>query len=172
MNCKRPFAGKAVATLVMVLACLTSGCGKVEKAEPPPTPVGVRPAEAYQGGGEVRYSANIQPYARVEMAFKSGGYLTNILQVKGVDGRMRNVHEGDYVKRGAVLAQVRQSDYEAKLGQAGGQLPRPGRRWSAPAGIRRARNLYAANSLTKPTMIKHRPAWGRPGQRGFNWSAG
>ena len=96
------------------------GCGQAEKAEPPPTPVGVRPAEAYQGNGEVRYSANIQPYAHVELAFKSGGYLTNILQVKGVDGRMRNVQEGDYVKRGAVLAQVRQSDYEAKLAQAGG----------------------------------------------------
>ena len=105
----------------LLLAILFIGCGPAEKHEPPPIPVGVSPAEAYQGNGEVRYSANIQPYARVELAFKSGGYLTNILQVKGVDGKMRNVHEGDYVKRGAVLAQVRQSDYEAKLAQAAGQ---------------------------------------------------
>ena len=99
----------------LLLAILFIGCGPAEKPEPPPIPVVVSPAEAYQGNGEVRYSANILPYAHVELAFKSGGYLTNILQVKGVDGKMRNVHEGDYVKRGAVLAQVRQSDYEAKL---------------------------------------------------------
>jgi RND family efflux transporter MFP subunit len=155
MNCKRPFAGKAVATLVMVLACLTSGCGKAEKAEPPPTPVGVRPAEAYQGGGEVRYSANIQPYARVDLAFKSGGYLTNILQVKGVDGKMRNVQEGDYVKRGSVLAQVRQSDYDAKLAQAGGQAAAARAALEhASLDLKRARNLYAANSMTKSDYDK------------------
>ncbi len=161
MNCKRPFAGKALATLLMVLACLTSGCGKAEKAEPPPTPVGVRPAEAYQGGGEVRYSANIQPYARVELAFKSGGYLTNILQVKGVDGRIRNVQEGDYVKRGAVLAQVRQSDYEAKLAQAAGQLAASRAALQrAELEFGRARNLYAANSLTKTDYDKAQASLG------------
>src|SRR5512139_2967702 len=93
----------------LLLAILVIGCGPAEKPEPPPIPVAVSPAEAYQGNGEVRYSGNILPYARVELAFKSVGYLTNILQVKGVDGKKRNVQEGDYVKRGAVLAQVRQS---------------------------------------------------------------
>ncbi len=161
MNCKRSLSGKAVATLLVAMAYLTSGCGKAEKPEQPPVPVGVRPAEAYQAGGEVRYSANIQPYARVELAFKSGGYLTNILQVKGVDGRMRNVQEGDYVKRGAVLAQVRQSDYEAKLAQAGGQAAAARAALEkAKLDLVRARNLYAANSMTKSDYDKAMAQYG------------
>jgi len=123
--------------------------------------VGVRPAEAYQGGGEVRYSANIQPYARVEMAFKSGGYLTQILQVRGVDGKMRNVQEGDYVKRAAVLAQVRKSDYEAKLGQATGQLAAARASLEhANLDLGRARNLYGANSMTKSDYDKAQARYG------------
>jgi multidrug efflux system membrane fusion protein len=117
--------------------------------------VAVSPAEAYQGNGEVRYSANIQPYSHVELAFKSGGYLTNILQVKGVDGRRRNVQEGDYVKRGLVLAQVRPSDYEAKLAQAAGQnAAAQANLEHANLDLGRARNLYAANSMTKSDYDK------------------
>jgi multidrug efflux system membrane fusion protein len=139
----------------LLLAILLIGCGKAEKPEPPPTPVVVHPAEVYQGGGAVRYSANIQPYARVDLAFKSGGYLTNILQVKGVDGRMRNVQEGDYVKRGIVLAQVRQSDYEAKQAQAAGQNAAARANLEhANLDLGRARNLYAANSMTKSDYDK------------------
>ena len=146
---------QATALLWLLLAILLFGCGKAEKPAPPPTPVGVRPAEVYQGGGEVRYSANIQPYARVELAFKSGGYLTNILQVKGIDDRMRNVQEGDYVKRGVVLAQVRQSDYEAKLAQAAGQaVAARANLEHANLDLGRARNLYAANSMTKSDYDK------------------
>jgi multidrug efflux system membrane fusion protein len=122
--------------------------------------VGVRPAEAYQGGGEVRYSANIQPYARVDLAFKVGGYLVGILQVRGVDGKMRNVQEGDYVKRGELLAQVRQSDYEARLSHASGQLAVSRAALKrADLDFGRARNLYAANSLTKSDYDKARASY-------------
>jgi multidrug efflux system membrane fusion protein len=139
----------------LLLAVLLMGCGPAEKYEPPPIPVSVSPAEAYQGTGEIRYSANIQPYARVELAFKSGGYLTQILQVRGIDGKMRNVHEGDYVKRGAVLARVRQSDYEAKLAQAAGQnAAARAALEKAQLDLVRARNLYAANSMTKSDYDK------------------
>ena len=107
------------------------------------------------------FSANIQPYTRVDLAFKSGGYLTEILQVQGVDGRMRNVQEGDYVKRGAVLAQVRQSDYEAKLAQAGGQAAAARAALEhASLDLKRARNLYAANSMTKSDYDKAMAQYG------------
>jgi multidrug efflux system membrane fusion protein len=145
----------------LLLAILLFGCGKAEGPAPPPIPVGVGAAKAFQGGGEVRYSANIQPYTRVDLAFKSGGYLTNILQVKGVDGKMRNVHEGDYVKRGSVLAQVRQSDYEAKQSQAAGQLAAARAALEhASLDLKRARNLYAANSLTKSDYDKAMARYG------------
>jgi len=145
----------------LLLAILFIGCGPAEKPETPPIPVLVSPAEAYQGNGDVRYSANILPYAHIELAFKSGGYLTNILQVKGVDGKMRNVHEGDYVKRGTVLAQVRPSDYEAKLAQAAGQnAAARAALEKAKLDLVRARNLYAANSLTKSDYDKAMAQYG------------
>ncbi len=154
----RNFLAAALAWLL--LAGLMGGC-RQGKVEPPPTPVGVRAAEAYQGGGEVRYSANIQPYARVELAFKVGGYLVQILQVRGVDGKKRNVQEGDYVKRGAVLAQVRESDYQAKLSQAAGQLASSRAALEhADLDLGRARNLYAANSMTKSDYDKAMARYG------------
>ncbi len=155
----------------LLLAILFIGCGSAEKPEPP-TPVVVGPGpRPTRGTARSVTPANILPYAHVELAFKSGGYLTNILQVKGVDGRMRNVQEGDYVKRGVVLAQVRQSDYEAEP-------------WHRPAGqnaaaraalehadldLGRARNLYAANSMTKTDYDKAvGQVWRGPGHRGLN----
>ena len=69
----------------------------------------------YQGSAGVTYSANIQAYSQVALGFKSGGYVQSILQVKGADGRMRNVQEGDWVERGVVLAQVRTRDYENQV---------------------------------------------------------
>jgi RND family efflux transporter MFP subunit len=152
---------QVTALLWLLLPILLISCGRTEKPTPPPIPVGVRAAEVYQGGGEVRYSANIQPYARVDLAFKSGGYLTNILQVKGVDGRKRNVQEGDYVKRGSVLARVRQSDYEAKLTQAGGQAAAAQAALEhARLDLKRAGNLYGSNSMTKSDYDKAMARYG------------
>jgi len=150
-----------MALALLFVALFIGGCAKEQKIDKPPTPVGVKAAEAYRGGGETRYSANIQPYSRVDLAFKSGGYLTGIFQVKGVDGKLRNVQEGDYVKKGIVLAQVRKIDYQAKVSQAASQLA------AAKAALKyadqelaRARNLYAANSLTKSDYDKAQARYG------------
>jgi multidrug efflux system membrane fusion protein len=45
-----------------------------------------------------------------------------VRQVKGPEGRVRNIDQGDWVKKGTVLAQVHQQDYLAKLEQAKAQL--------------------------------------------------
>jgi multidrug efflux system membrane fusion protein len=147
--------------LGLLILALCLGCGSGKKEEKPPTPVGVKAAEAYRGGGEVRYSANIQPYSRVELAFKSAGYVVQIFQVRGVEGRVRNVQEGDYVKKGTVMAQVRKSDYQAKVSQAASQLA--GARASlehAELDLGRAKNLYAANSMTKSDYDKAQARYG------------
>ena len=49
------------------------------------------------------------------MAFKVGGYVDALQQVRGVDGKMRDMQEGDRITAGAVLARVRQSDYQVKF---------------------------------------------------------
>jgi multidrug efflux system membrane fusion protein len=54
----------------------------------------------------------------VELAFKVGGYVDALEQVRGVDGRMRDLQEGDRISTGAVLARVRQSDYQVKVREA------------------------------------------------------
>ena len=70
------------------------------------------------------YSANIQPYQQVELAFKSNGYLSSIRQVKDANGKMRNIDQGDWVTKGTVLATVSQDEYKDKLQQANAQLAR------------------------------------------------
>ena len=47
--------------------------------------------------------------------------LTRFEQVRGVDGKMRDIQEGDRITAGAVLARVRQSDYQVKVKEAESQ---------------------------------------------------
>ena len=64
-----------------------------------------------------------------------------------------------------MLAQVRKTDYEAKLAQAGGQAAAARAALDhASLDLKRARNLYAANSMTKSdydkAMAQYREALG------------
>ena len=82
-----------------------------DPARKPPVPVSVRAVEQHVAAGGVRYSAEIKPSKQVDLAFKVGGYVQTLLQVRGVDGQQRDVQEGDRVTRGTVLARVRDTDY-------------------------------------------------------------
>src|SRR4051812_26884757 len=105
------------------LSQLSAGCrGNVAVAAAPLTPVAVSALGTRHVGSRTPYSVGIVPYSQVDLAFKSGGYIESILQVRGADGRMRNVQEGDWVARGTVLARVRESDYVANVNVAKAQL--------------------------------------------------
>ena len=135
----------------LLVACVLGGCESAHKApEKPPIPVTVTEVEEYSGPEGVTYSASIVPYDQVNVAFKSSGYVTTILQRKGVDGRERNLQQGDWVKKGDVLARVRESDYQHAVEQYKGQLEQ------AQAGAEkskqdfgRAQALYNANAMTQ-----------------------
>src|SRR5260370_38513627 len=43
----------------------------------------------------LRYSASIVPYAQVDLMFRSSGYVTSVRQVRGGDGRARDIGTGD-----------------------------------------------------------------------------
>jgi len=139
------------ATLVSLVAAGLIGCASQRKAvEAPPIPVTVAEVQEYSGGEGVNYSASVVPYTQLSVTFKSAGYVTSILQRKGVDGRVRNLQQGDWVKKDTVLATVRQSDYEHAVNQYKGQLEQ------AQAGAEkskqdftRAQALYNANALTQ-----------------------
>jgi RND family efflux transporter MFP subunit len=136
-------------------------CGSAEK---PPTPVRVQAVHSQVTNSGQRYSANINPYTQVNLAFKVAGYIEDVLQIKGADGRMRDVQGGDSVTKATVLAQVRQVDFLEEVNQAKAQLATAQGTWQqakanlakaqaaltkAQLDFERATNLLATQSMTK-----------------------
>jgi RND family efflux transporter MFP subunit len=117
---------KAVAVSAVLLVAAVASVAMLKprqkQLEKSAVPVKVAAVELNTaGGGEQRYSATIIPRIEVELAFKVGGYVDAIQQVRGVDGRARDLQEGDRITAGAVLARVRQSDYQVKVKEAESQ---------------------------------------------------
>ena len=109
-----------VVTSSLFLTTIVAGCGHKEP-EKRVVPVKVAAVELNAASTEARYSATIIPRTEVELAFKVGGYVDGLRKVRGVDGKMRDIQEGDRISTGAVLARVRQSDYQVKFKQAESQ---------------------------------------------------
>jgi RND family efflux transporter MFP subunit len=145
-------ARAAVLIGVICLSDLSAGCRRNDVvAASPLTPVGVSAIGTHNVGNRTPYSVGIVPYSQVDLAFKSGGYVESIFQVRGADGRMRNIQEGDWVARGTVLARVRESDYVANVNVAKAQLAQ------AQAALEQARldfqrteALFRTDSVTTP----------------------
>src|SRR5258705_1070607 len=116
---ERTFKMWAVGGTVILLALLVACQSK--QAEKPSMPVKVAEVELYTSGSGARYSATIIPRTQVELAFKVDGYVDALQKVRGVDGKMRDVQEGDRIAAGAVLARVRQGAYQVKLKEAESQ---------------------------------------------------
>ena len=138
-----------IVTCALVLSL--TACRNEAKVTTPLTPVRIAPVEQYTGEEGSRYSASIVPFAQVDLAFKSGGYVTNITQRKGSDGRLRDLQQGDFVKKGTVLAVVRQDEYRDQLTHAQAQLDRAQASYEqAKLNFDRAQILFATASITKP----------------------
>jgi RND family efflux transporter MFP subunit len=134
------------------LMALAIGCHRnAQIAAKSPTAVRLAEVTLYRSSEGLRYSASIVPFAQANLSFKSSGYVTNIQQVTGADGRRRDVGVGDYVARGAVLAQIRQQDLKNQVDQAEAQLNQvTAQHVQAEHDYARAKALYATQSLTKP----------------------
>ena len=139
-----------VLALGLGLAAATLAChgGKAEK---PARPVKVETVAIESPATGLRYSASIQAYEQVQLAFKVGGYVRELQQLRGPDGRPRPVQLGDPVAKGTVLARLEASDYEQRVNQAKAQVA------EADAGLAKARAdaaraeaLYKAQALTRP----------------------
>ncbi len=154
---------------LLCCALLPAGCRRAESYQKPVKPVQVQEVQYYHPGGAAdageRYSANILPSVQLELAFKNGGYVTEIHQVTGPDRRPRYVQEGDRVAKGAVLARLRSDDFTAKVKQAESQLAEArstletnrAQLSEAEAALRqadrdleRATKLLESRSLTRP----------------------
>lgn len=138
--------------LAVALGCgWLAGCSRTEQAERAATPVRTEVVETVESGAASRYSANIEPFTQVGLAFKSGGLVESIRQVKGADGRTRSLQEGDWVPKGTALASVRQEEYRERVSQAKAALARVQANYDhAALDWQRASALFAQQSLTKP----------------------
>ena len=112
---------KATAVGAVVLSITLLGACKSKETQKVAVPVKVAAVELNAANSEAKYSATIIPRTEVQLAFKVGGYVDALRQIRGVDGKMRDVHEGDLISVGAVLARVRQSEYQVKFKQAESQ---------------------------------------------------
>ena len=98
-----------------------------------------------------RFSALVMPDSEVRLAFRIPGYVVSLMQVRGVDGRYRDIAEGDRVNRGAVLVRIRAAEYEDKMRQARSQTESAQVvEQKAKLDFDRATRLYGSDSLTKP----------------------
>jgi len=111
-------------------------------------------------GESLRYSASILPYAQVDLMFRSSGYVTNVRQVRGADGRARDVGTGDYVEHGLTLAHIRREDLQNQVTQAQAQLDQAmAQHTKADHDFQRAKALYSTQSLTKPDYDQSQAAF-------------
>jgi len=139
--------GRKIVCAVVMAMQIIWGCGDDQpKKQPLPKSVQVITVQEETLAGGLRYSANIKPNRQVDLVFKNGGYVASLLQM-----RSRDVQEGDRVARGQVLATLRDRDYALKEAQAKAARTEAEAAWEqARHDYRRAENLFASGSLTKP----------------------
>lgn len=104
--------------IIIAIALFSFGCQKAVTKEQAAKPVKVKEVESIVAQKGNRYSASIRPNTQVDIGFKVGGYIETVTTISDVNGMRRSLQAGDIVYRGQVLAQLRRSDYQAKVNQA------------------------------------------------------
>jgi RND family efflux transporter MFP subunit len=139
----------AIFSLMLFTVC----CGSNKPLNQPPQGVQAQAIEKQVGFSSdgLRFSAVVMPDSEVPLSFRIPGYVVSLRQVRGQDGRMRDVAEGDRVSHGAVLVRIRSSEYEDKVHQVSSQAAAADAVFQkAKLDFDRANHLYDSQSLTKP----------------------
>ncbi|MFH0821582.1 MAG: efflux RND transporter periplasmic adaptor subunit [Pseudomonadota bacterium] len=156
MNLKR-FVHLCFSSAALALLLTNLGCTKEKPFEKPKIPVKTHVVEAALPAAGLKYSAGLVPREQVDIAFKVGGYVEDILQIVGPDGKLRDVQKGDLVKKGEVLIRIRESDYLAKLNHAKSALEEAKASLSqASREFDRAERLFQGSVLAKNEFDKAR----------------
>lgn len=139
--------------VVLASACLLAGCSQ----RPPTKPLAAVRVEVVGSGtaasGNVVYSAVAQPKATVPLAFRGPGYVTQLMVVSTPGGGTRALGEGDRVRRGDVVARLRDAEYRDKVDQATGHvIAARAAAEKARLDFERATRLFATHSITEPEM--------------------
>jgi hypothetical protein len=81
--------------LAFIFLAWVNGWASTLRAEAQPLPaVSVQVVGPSAAVGGVRYAAELQSFKQVDVAFKVGGYIQEVLQVPGVDRQKRAVQGG------------------------------------------------------------------------------
>ena len=139
--------------VVFLLVLVTAGCGTKKPIEQPPQGVQAQAIDPQAGvsADGLRFSAVVMPDSEVPLGFRIPGYVISLKQVRGQDGRMRDIAEGDRVSRGAVLVRIRPAEYQDKVRQASSQAgAAEAVALKAQLDFERAKRLYDSQSITKP----------------------
>jgi len=161
-----PIAGhRSNRSLVLAFLAMTgvlAGCShESQTPSQPPRAVRLETVAAPQLSAEtLRYSASILPYAQVDLMFRSSGYVTKVRQVRGSDGRSRDIGTGDYAEQNLTLAHIRREDLQNQVAQAQAQLDQAtAQHTKADQDFQRAKALYSTQSLTKPDYDQSQAAF-------------
>jgi RND family efflux transporter MFP subunit len=135
--------------LLAAFAIGAYGCAPDDPPAPPRiavTVLTVSPGEAE--AGSAAYTASLQPYQQVSVAFQVSGYVNSIKQVTGADARMREIQGGDLVKAHELLATATSDTYQDLVNQSASALT------SAQASYVRAKQDFDRDSaLLKQQVI-------------------
>jgi RND family efflux transporter MFP subunit len=148
-----------------IAVTLLGGCGKERAYEKPLVPVKVQAVDFSSRSSYSRFSGNVLPFQQVPVAFRVGDYVSALMQVNTGDRRTRDIQEGDRAEKGAVLANIRDTNYAAKVKQVESQLSEAQAalqaaqsqlseaevtRDQAKRDFERAGRLFESQSITKP----------------------
>ncbi len=134
--------------VIYIAAAALIGCGRAaETRSKSPTPVRVRVVAEPVTRGASRYSGTIEPAAKVDLAFKVGGYVREVAQAKGL---RRKLQEGDWVTKGTVLAVVDDADYrERTRADRASHAEAIASQKQAQQDFERAKMLFDSNAITQ-----------------------
>ena len=129
---------------IAAAALAATACGDDSPLLVPPLPVTVVEVGGSSGDrGGTRYSGAIEADESVDMAFRVSGIVDAITQVGGADGRLRALQDGDPVRKGQLLARLRQIEFRDQVADADAALRQ------AQADYERVAQLYENRSTSK-----------------------
>ena len=110
---------------IILVALLAAGCTRTTPGRALGVAVKVMVPDQAQTQAVTRYSAEIVPQTRLDLAFRCSGYLETIAMVSGPKssvpgfaGRQRPLQEGDRVALGETLATIRTTEYAQQAAEA------------------------------------------------------
>lgn len=124
--------------------------------EPLPVSVRVLPVVEEVVASGLRYSGLVKEFRKAELSFRVSGTVNSLHQIAAPGGRMRDLHEGDTLVQGTVIARLDPEDFGRERGQAAERLVTARARLAqakanteqAQIDLRRNEQLARRNSLS------------------------